>query len=713
MKENLDRSESIFEGISNGRKKALDNWFKDQWMQLHSIAKFLALVNETNNALNDALKGASERYKIFLELFVVDDKGIVMASSFPKHIGTSYVKSINYKKGVAKESYMYGPYCDQQTLDISVLDKQFYDEVTLLFSEPYMNNDEVRILCARVLNDDMSNVIQDEDAHIYKDSCDNYLFMIKNSRGIPQGTAVSRSRFEDNTFTLGDNLKDGIRTKRFGEIKINMHTEFEVIFTDPATKNLHQGVQNTINNGENLDCKPGYPDYRHIMVGGKGTIITPPNSDEVWGMMCEGDITEIYNFHSISHRIPFMVGIIVAISYGANYLLRTYFPSICSLTQILLLLCVVGATYLTTRSVIVKPLDKTIKILRDIAEGEGDLTRRVTVYSPNEIGELARWFNKFVSNQMNMVKRVGNSVKTAQNTVKRVSKSTQKIQNSISSIEKTVTNLSRNSLEQNELFKETQSEVKRIADSFEKNVELELLIAEINQKAEKTSKVASSSHELTGDVLVTTDELEDAMKNAILSIASLESESKEITKIISTINAISNQTSLLALNASIEAARAGEFGKGFTVVASEIKKLASETSNATTVIEKLISSIQKKVEETNENINLIDYKVKATVKSTKESTKAVSLVIDVSKTITYILNIMGEQNILIKEVRNNMKQRAQQSEQNALIGEDNSLHAIELIENIIKQTNKLDEVLEDLEYSADDLAEMVADFKVQ
>lgn len=314
---------------------------------------------------------------------------------------------------------------------------------------------------------------------------------------------------------------------------------------------------------------------------------------------------------------------------------------------------------------------------------------------------------------MNMVKRVGSSVKTAQNTVKRVSKSTQKIQNSISTIEKTVTTLSHNSLEQNELFKETQSEVKRIADSFEKNEELEHLIAEINEKAESTSKVASSSRELTGDDLATTDELEDAMKNAILSIASLENESKEITKIISTINAISNQTSLLALNASIEAARAGEFGKGFTVVASEIKKLASETSNATTVVEKLVSSIQKKVGETNQNINLIDYKVKATVKSTKESTKAVSLVIDVSKTISYILNIMGEQNILIKEVRNNMKQRAQKSEQNALIGEDNSHQAIVLIENIIKQTHKLNEVLEDLEYSADDLAEMVADFKVQ
>jgi hypothetical protein len=62
----------------------------------------------------------------------------------------------------------------------------------------------------------MSSVIQEEDTHIYKDSGDNYLFMIKNNHGIPQGMAISRSRFEDQTFTLGDNLKNGIKTKHWG-----------------------------------------------------------------------------------------------------------------------------------------------------------------------------------------------------------------------------------------------------------------------------------------------------------------------------------------------------------------------------------------------------------------------------------------------------------------------------------------------------------------
>lgn len=708
-----ERSESIFEGISNGRKKALDNWFNDQWMHLHSITKTLTLLSETPEVLFDTLVEAKDHNPVFVELFIVDKSGTIIASSYPKHIGKNKANLPNYIKGLEGLNYMYGPYCDTETLDLNLSDKQFFDEVTLLFSEPYNNNDDIRILCARVLNDDMSNVIQDEDTHIYKESGDNYLFMIENTRGIKPGTAISRSRFEDRTFTLGENLKDGIHTKRWGEIKINNHTEFEIIFDDPATKKLHEGVSKTIINKENIDCWPGYPDYRHIMVGGKGTIITPPNSDEVWGMMCEGDISEIYNFHSVNRRMPFFVGAISLASLILNRISSTYFSSVQVIIDVLIFLFMIGAAYGITKLLIVKPINKTVKILRNIAEGEGDLTKRVTFYSPNEIGELSRWFNKFVSNQMNMIKRVKASINIASKAVKRVSKATKNIQDSVMTIEETVTSLSRNSLEQNELFKLTQQEVKKIADSFEQNDELEHLILDINEKTESTANAAESAESLSEEVNATTDELENAMNNALSSIASLEKESGEITQIISTITAISKQTSLLALNASIEAARAGEAGKGFTVVAEEIKKLATETNDATTMVEQLISSIQSEIDKTNANITVIDNKVSATIKSAKESSKSVILVKDVSKTITYIMNIMSDQNKLIKEVRSNIKDMAKKSEKNTEFGEENSQHALELIENITIQTGKLDKVLDDLEYSTQDLSNLVGAFKVQ
>lgn len=707
-----DQSESIFEGISNGRKKALDNWFNDQWMQLHSIAKSLIILNETSQTLNDSLLEAMEHYHMFIEVFVLDSNGVVIASSFLDHIGNSFTDNINYQKGIQGQSYMYGPYCDKQTLDIPIENRQFFDEVTLLFSEPYKNNEQDRILIARVLNDDMSNVIQDEDTHIFKDSGDNYLFMIENNRGISQGTAISRSRFEDKTFTLGENLKDGIQTKHWGEIKINSHTEFEIVFNDPATNRLHVGVANTIKQKENLDCWPGYPDYRHIMVGGKGTIITPPNTDEVWGMMCEGDISEIYQFHSISHRVPLYVGITAGITVILNRFLSSQSARYDTIIDVLLVLIMIITTYLITKHTIINPINKTVKILRHIAEGEGDLTKRVIFYSPNEIGGLSRWFNKFVSNQMNMIKRVGNSVKIAQKAVRRVSKSTHIINESICTIEKTVTILSNNSLKQNQAFEDIQNEVKRIADSFEKNEELEELISEIRSKANSSSLEAESSNQLTEVLISNTGELEKAMQYALSSISSLDQQSKEINKIISTINAISSQTSLLALNASIEAARAGELGKGFTVVANEIKKLASQTVDATTLVEQLISSIQSEIYKTNRTIDVINDHVTTTVKYSKESIKAVSLVNDVSKSISYVLAIMNGQDVLIKEVRSNIREMSKESYKDVQIGRENSHQAIDLINKISNQTYKLNQILEDLEFSSEDLAGMVADFKV-
>lgn len=707
-----ERSESIFEGISNGRKKALINWFNDQWMKIEYIKKLLILANETEDSLQDILLWSIEQYNTFVEVFVVDENGIVIASSFRRHIGDSIKDFPNLKKGLDGENYMYGPYSDRKILDLDLSNKQFYDDVTLLFSAPYMNKMK-RLLCIRVLNDDMSDIIQEEDTHVFKDSGDNYLFMIENNRGIQPGTAISRSRFEDKTFTLGDNLKDGIETKKWGTIKITNHTEFEIIFNDPATKTLHKGISNTIKNKENLECLPGYPDYRHILVGGKGTIIKPPHSDEVWGMMCEADISDIYHFSSLSTKVPFQIGAIVATTIILSKLLYKYFGGISVIGDITVWLVMLLSTYFITKHAIVKPLTNTIVILRSIAEGEGDLTKRVSHQTSNEIGELARWFNKFISNQMNMIKRIDNSIKTTKNTTKQVSTSSKKIEESIDTIEQTVTTLSENSFVQNKLFKDTQIEVKKVLDTYKQNSQLETLIDEIKNKTSITSEAATSASDIKEDVMSTISELETSMESAILSITSLENKSNEITKIIHTISEISDQTSLVALNATIEAARAGEIGKGFYVVAEEIKKLSTGTSDATLMIKELITSIQNEIKDTNHNIKMIDEKVKASVKSSRESAKAVELVVSISNTISYILNIMSEQNKVTKDVYENICDMEKRSEKNTKIGENNSKLALTLAKDIMIQIEKLNHVIESLEYSADDLDRLVGDFRIQ
>ena len=128
---------------------------------------------------------------------------------------------------------------------------------------------------------------------------------------------------------------------------------------------------------QNLDCWPGYPDYRHIMVGGKGTLITPPNCDEVWGMMCEGDIDEIYNFQSINLKMPMAISIMSAILIAINFITTKFAPDMSIFTSLGMWIILSIFTLVISKKMVSSPLSRTINILQDIAEGEGNLTKRV------------------------------------------------------------------------------------------------------------------------------------------------------------------------------------------------------------------------------------------------------------------------------------------------------------------------------------------------
>lgn len=709
-----NQSEKVFEGISRGRKKALENWFRDKWMQLETTSNLLKSFDENKDKLKEEMKSKIEQYRDFCEFFILDDSGKVLVSTCDKHVGVDMKESPNYRSGMKNERLMYGPYEDSNTMDIDLSKKKFADEVTLMFSIPYKNcYGDKRILLGRVLNDDMSNVIQDEDTHVYKDSGDNYLFMVKTDRDILPGTAISRSRFEDNTFTKGDNLKDGVRTSKWGIVKIKRHTEFEIRFTDPETKDLHQGVKNTIKSGSNLDCWPGYPDYRHIMVGGKGTLIKPPYSNEIWGMMCEGDISEIYNFNSISLKVPFMISIITALVSIVNAIVYSVKPNMGILSLFIMWLVITMVSYILCKRIIVKPLNKTVDILHILAEGEGDLTKRVDKLSYDEIGELSRWFNKFINNQMMMIKRVDISSRTSKSSIEVVSDLTESIENSMKKVSQTVKSLVDVSKHQNDAFQGTKEHFNDLSGSIQ---EMGGLINEVTEKVADTSNYALKANDSSSNVLNSINDLGRTMKLTLDRITILQKHSDSITKTVTTISTISKQTQLLALNATIEAARAGEYGKGFGVVAGEISKLSVETEDATQSIGDVVLNIQGEIRDTFEEINKINSKVQKSTENVKGNINAFKYIAgnikDINMNMGTILEITNNESRNVNNMVVGINKSADEIEKRTAAGKTNSEESLGLLDEILNQTIMLKQIADNLEYSSDNLQKMVGAFKV-
>lgn len=712
-------SEKILQGIAKGRKKALDIWFKDKWTELgivnDTIHSYLDENYNNFSELSSILKDKKERFKDFSEFFIINEEGKVLISTYERSIGKDLSSSPYYIKSLQGQPLMYGPYIDKDTLEIGECNSKFFDEVTLMFSVPAKNRilDKKYILCGRIPNDVMSDVIQEEDTHVYKESGDNYLFIVENNRGIPVGTAISRSRFEDSTFTLGDNLKDGIRTKKWGTIKIKRHTEFEIIFKDPATNELHKGVENTIKNGENLETWPGYPEYRHILVGGKGILLHPPHSDEVWGMLCEGDIEEIYKFRSINLKIPLLIGLVNAlliviknIIYSANTTKDIFAAFIIWLLNTLMTLYIIN-------KLVVKPINNTVNRLQEIAEGEGDLTKRVRMLSNDEIGELARWFNKFVNNQSSMMKRMGVAAKDSKKSAQYFSTLTEKVQKSTKVVEQAVTQFVDDSQMQNSVFHNTQEKFFIISESAK---DMNNLINEVSVKTNAVNSRVVENGETSQEVLITMDKLEEAMNKTLESINILQKYSNEIHQIVSVIEGISNQTQLLALNASIEAARAGDAGKGFAVVAQEVSKLATESTHSVVSITNLINNVQKETNITIENVKGIGSKVQDgshSVKSSMESFDRIRKdILEVTTNVDKISDLVNTQYKELEEITANTQKVAAKIEKKTVQNQDRSENALELMQIILKQMDQVGQASKILAHSSENINDIVDAFKI-
>jgi methyl-accepting chemotaxis protein len=241
------------------------------------------------------------------------------------------------------------------------------------------------------------------------------------------------------------------------------------------------------------------------------------------------------------------------------------------------------------------PINTAVTRLKDIAEGEGDLTKRLEVNSHDELGEMAKWFNTFLQSLQAMIKDI------AANSVTLSSASTE---------------LSTISQQMSAGAEETSGKSNTVAAASEEmSANVNSVAAAMEQAATNLNMVSSATEQMTSSVSEIAQNSEKARDITGTAVTRARETSKKVNdlgaateaigKVTEVITEISEQTNLLALNATIEAARAGEAGKGFAVVANEIKELAKQTAEATMEIKNQIGGVQGSTQETVEDITEI------------------------------------------------------------------------------------------------------------
>ncbi|MEW6765998.1 MAG: methyl-accepting chemotaxis protein [Pseudomonadota bacterium] len=569
--------EQTFEGIAATRVKLLNLWASQLWQQLEAMARHLAQTWPAHDVpyLEERLRAARD----FSELFVIDPEGKVLGSTHAPRSGTRDLPAKAVQAGL-EAPFLHGPYVDPATLRLGPSTSGFHDAVTLMFYQPIqVDGCAVGCLCGRVPNDVMSDLIQREAGHIYPESGDNYIFMVDSrfDSGIQQGTALSRSRFEDNAFTHGENLKSGVHTD-WGTVRIREHTEFEIRFTDPATQQLHPGVRETIRKGENLFVTyPGYSDYRHIPVIGKGVTFQMPGSPDRWGMMCEADLEEVYRRRPISTSL--MGGFLMAILglWGAHTLMTEITPLPMLATEGITLALVLLTTLLFHRFIrrrLTQRLMGMTEVIRGIAEGGGNLRQRLEQHflTADESGDMGRWINSFIDNLEGTVREVIRASDEVTETNSRMLERQQAAQTTADG----VTFMAGELLE----LLSTQSEETRRAGET---------AATMRTAIEHVVHQARSQFDTARDEIRS---LQGTVEGSTDTLRTLNARVSRIAEFLQVITGITEQTNLLALNAAIEAARAGDHGRGFSVVAEEVRNLAARTASAAQDIGNMIRDIQ-------------------------------------------------------------------------------------------------------------------------
>ncbi|MEC1720004.1 methyl-accepting chemotaxis protein [Schinkia azotoformans] len=362
---------------------------------------------------------------------------------------------------------------------------------------------------------------------------------------------------------------------------------------------------------------------------------------------------------------------------------------------------------------IIRSISKPITImnarLKEIAEGEGDLTQTIDLDSRDELGEMACSFNNMIGKLRELIIQVGYSAEQVAAASEQLTASSEETTRATEQIALTVQEVAIGTAKQAESVKGTSITVHEMSTSLSQfGTSSEV----VKSTALHTSEKAVEGNKAVATIVAQMNEINETVQELSVMVKTLGARSNQIGKIVAAITGIAEQTNLLALNAAIEAARAGEHGRGFAVVADEVRKLAEQSAGSAQEISQLISTIQSDTNET----------VKAMEDTTNKVTEGINFVHDAGKLFEQIKQAVLEVTSQIQEAVSDVQKMAVGAEQMAqsveLIAETADLAAIGT-QNMSAATEEQLASMEEITASssslskmAEELNEIVRKFKV-
>jgi methyl-accepting chemotaxis protein len=244
------------------------------------------------------------------------------------------------------------------------------------------------------------------------------------------------------------------------------------------------------------------------------------------------------------------------------------------ITALVFLIGIISVLMALTMNRIMKPLQNVSELMSEISEGAGDLTQRITVSSNDEIGELSIHFNRFMEKLSELISAIRDNALI-------LASSTTELSVSVNVITSKSADLMTSSHHTASAVEEMSATINHISDNTQ----------QAYHDVEEGARDAAEGQSAVDKMIESIKFIESLSNESSVSANELSVKMTRIGDILTVINDITNRTNLLALNATIQAARAGENGKGFQIVAEEIKKLSEKTKDQTKIIEDLIKKI--------------------------------------------------------------------------------------------------------------------------